>query len=105
MADWKPIKLGNLGFVGRGKSPHRPRSSPFLSGGRYPFFQTGDIKAANFYLTESSQTSSDEGLAQRSSGNREPSVSRLRPISPRARSEWRGPDKMATADELMSLPA
>ena len=85
MADWKPIKLGNLAFVGRRKSRHQPRNTAFLSGGHYPFFQTGDIKAANFYLTESSQTSSDEGVAQRSSGNREPSVSRLRPTSPRAR--------------------
>ena len=63
-ADWKPTKLDELGFVGRGKSRHRPRNASFLYGGRYPFFQTGDIKAANFYLTEYSQTYSDEGLAQ-----------------------------------------
>jgi type I restriction enzyme S subunit len=64
LKDWKPAKLDELGFVGRGKSRHRPRNAPFLYGGRYPFFQTGDIKAANFYLTEYSQTYSDEGLAQ-----------------------------------------
>ena len=64
VADWKPAKLDELGFVGRGKSRHRPRNAAFLYGGRYPFFQTGDIKAANFYLTEYSQTYSDEGLAQ-----------------------------------------
>ena len=63
-ADWKPAKLDELGFVGRGKSRHRPRNAAFLYGGRYPFFQTGDIKAANFYLTEYSQTYSEEGLAQ-----------------------------------------
>ncbi len=63
-ADWKPAKLDELGFVGRGKSRHRPRNAASLYGGRYPFFQTGDIKAANFYLTEYSQTYSDEGLAQ-----------------------------------------
>jgi len=62
--DWKPKKLDELGFVGRGKSRHRPRNASFLYGGRYPFFQTGDIKAANFYLTEYSQTYSDAGLAQ-----------------------------------------
>lgn len=62
--NWKPAKLNELGFVGRGKSRHRPRNAAFLYGGRYPFFQTGDIKAANFYLTEYSQTYSDEGLAQ-----------------------------------------
>ncbi len=64
VADWKSAKLDELGFVGRGKSRHRPRNAAFLYGGRYPFFQTGDIKAANFYLTEYSQTYSEEGLAQ-----------------------------------------
>lgn len=64
VGNWKPAKLDELGFVGRGKSRHRPRNAAFLYGGRYPFFQTGDIKAANFYLTEYSQTYSDEGLAQ-----------------------------------------
>ncbi len=63
-AEWKPAKLNELGFVGRGKSRHRPRNAAFLYGGRYPFFQTGDIKAANFHLTEYSQTYSEEGLAQ-----------------------------------------
>lgn len=63
-AEWKPAKLDELGFVGRGKSRHRPRNAAFLYGGRYPFFQTGDIKAANFHLTEYSQTYSEEGLAQ-----------------------------------------
>lgn len=62
--EWKPVKLDELGFVGRGKSRHRPRNAAFLYGGRYPFFQTGDIKAANFHLTEYSQTYSEAGLAQ-----------------------------------------
>lgn len=61
---WRPMKLDELGYVGRGKSRHRPRNAAFLYGGRYPFFQTGDIKAANFYLTEHSQTYSEQGLAQ-----------------------------------------
>ena len=63
-AKWKPAKLDELGFVGRGKSRHRPRNAAILYGGSYPFFQTGDIKAANFYLTEFTQTYSEEGLAQ-----------------------------------------
>ena len=63
-AEWKTAKLDKLGFVGRGKSRHRPRNAAFLYGGRYAFFQTGDIKAANFHLTEFSQTYSEEGLAQ-----------------------------------------
>ena len=61
---WKPAKLDELGFVGRGKSRHRPRNASHLYGGPYPFFQTGDIKAANYRLTEYSQTYSEEGLAQ-----------------------------------------
>ena len=63
-ANWRAAKLDELGFVGRGRSRHRPRNAAFLFGGRYPFFQTGDIKAANFRLTEYSQTYSEEGLAQ-----------------------------------------
>lgn len=63
-AKWKTAKLDELGFVGRGKSRHRPRNAAILYGGSYPFFQTGDIKAANFYLTEYTQTYSEEGLAQ-----------------------------------------
>jgi type I restriction enzyme S subunit len=35
-----------------------------LYGGPYPFIQTGDVKAANFYVTEYSQTYGEEGLAQ-----------------------------------------
>lgn len=62
--DWRPMKLDELGQVGRGKSRHRPRNAAFLFGGPYPFFQTGDVKAADFYLTEYSQTYSDAGLAQ-----------------------------------------
>jgi type I restriction enzyme S subunit len=63
-AEWKPAKLDELGFVGRGKSRHRPRDAAFLYGGCYPFFQTGNIKAANFHLSEYTQTYSEEGLAQ-----------------------------------------
>ena len=62
--NWKAAKLDGLGFVGRGKSRHRPRNAAFLYGGPYPFFQTGDIKAASFYLTGYLQTYSEEGLAQ-----------------------------------------
>ena len=50
-SEWRPAKLDELGLVGRGRSRHRPRNAAFLYGGRYPFFQTGDIKAANLYLT------------------------------------------------------
>jgi len=61
---WKPFKLDQLGFVGRGRSRHRPRNEPSLYGGAYPFFQTGDIKEANLYLSKYSQTYNEKGLAQ-----------------------------------------
>jgi type I restriction enzyme S subunit len=61
---WHVCKLEDLGFVGRGKSRHRPRDEQSLYGGEYPFFQTGDIKAASLYLTEYEQTYNQKGLAQ-----------------------------------------
>ena len=57
-------KLNDLGFVGRGKSKHRPRNDPKLYGGPYPFIQTGDVKHSSFYVTEYSQTYNEVGLAQ-----------------------------------------
>ena len=61
---WKHCKLDELGFVGRGKSRHRPRNDPSLYGGPYPFFQTGDIKAADLWLKDYTQTYNEKGLAQ-----------------------------------------
>jgi restriction endonuclease S subunit len=49
---------------GRGKSKHRPRNEPRLYGGKYPFIQTGDIRNADHFVTEYSQTYSEAGLAQ-----------------------------------------
>lgn len=61
---WKCYKLDQLGLVGRGRSRHRPRNEPSLYGGKYPFYQTGDIKGSNLYLSEYSQTYNEKGLAQ-----------------------------------------
>jgi len=61
---WSYRKLNELGFVGRGKSRNRPRNDPSLYGGPYPFFQTGDVKAADLYLWNYSQTYNEKGLAQ-----------------------------------------
>lgn len=61
---WQEKSLDELGFVGRGKSKHRPRDAAFLYGGEYPFIQTGDVKHAEFFLTNYTQTYSDAGLAQ-----------------------------------------
>jgi type I restriction enzyme S subunit len=62
--DWRARRLDQLGFVGRGRSRHRPRNDPSLYGGPYPFFQTGDIKAANLYAHEHTQTYNEKGLKQ-----------------------------------------
>jgi type I restriction enzyme S subunit len=62
--DWEVRKLKEVADIGRGKSKHRPRDAEFLYGGNYPFIQTGDIRKAGLYLTEYSQTYSEEGLKQ-----------------------------------------
>ena len=64
MTTWKTYKLHELGSVGRGKSRHRPRNDKSLFGGKYPFFQTGDVKAAGYKLRRYSQTYNEIGLAQ-----------------------------------------
>ena len=61
---WKLKSLDELGFVGRGKSKHRPRDAEHLYGGPYPFIQTGDVKHSNLYVNRYSQTYSEVGLAQ-----------------------------------------
>jgi type I restriction enzyme, S subunit len=61
---WQEKRLDKLGSVSRGRSRHRPRDAAHLYGGPYPFFQTGDIKRADLYLTEYSQTYSEAGLDQ-----------------------------------------
>ena len=61
---WKKVNLEELGFVGRGKSRHRPRNAEFLYGNKYPFVQTADVKSANFKILEYSQMYSEEGLKQ-----------------------------------------
>jgi type I restriction enzyme S subunit len=58
------FKINELGTINRGRSRHRPRNDVSLYGGEYPFVQTGDVKAANFYLRDFGQTYNDKGLAQ-----------------------------------------
>ena len=57
-------KLDELATVERGRSRHRPRNAPHLYGGPYPFIQTGEIKAAEFWIHGSEQTYSQAGLEQ-----------------------------------------
>nr|WP_315479058.1 restriction endonuclease subunit S [uncultured Rhodoferax sp.] len=62
---WKLKTLEEISTTfGRGKSRHRPRNEPKLYGGKYPFVQTGDIRSADHFITEYSQTYSEAGLAQ-----------------------------------------
>lgn len=61
---WTTASLNELGTIGRGKSRHRPRHDPILYGGKYPFVQTGDVKAADGRLTSFTQTYNEVGLAQ-----------------------------------------
>ena len=61
---WELVTLDKLGNVSRGRSKHRPRNDQSLFGGKYPFIQTADVKAAPFYITEYSETYNEKGLAQ-----------------------------------------
>lgn len=62
---WEEKTLKEIASIfGRGKSKHRPRNWKGLYNGAYPFIQTGDVRNANKYLTNYSQTYNDLGLAQ-----------------------------------------
>ena len=61
---WEYKSLDELGSVSRGRSKHRPRNDVSLFGGEYPFIQTADVKEANLYLTEYSETYNEKGLKQ-----------------------------------------
>jgi type I restriction enzyme S subunit len=62
---WKEKTLEEISTTfGRGKSKHRPRNEPKLYGGKYPFIQTGDIRNADHFISEHSQTYNEVGLAQ-----------------------------------------
>jgi len=62
--EWEKKKLGEVAEIWRGKSKHRPRDTNFLFGGQYPFIQTGDVRKAELFLTEFTQTYSEAGLMQ-----------------------------------------
>ncbi|MFZ7304942.1 restriction endonuclease subunit S [Avibacterium avium] len=61
---WIWGKLSDLGELARGKSKHRPRNDKKLFGGKYPFIQTGEVRAANRVIKEYEQTYSEFGLKQ-----------------------------------------
>ena len=62
---WEITSLSELGTFSRGKSKHRPRNDAKLfEGGKYPLVQTGDVKAANLYITKNDSYYNDFGLKQ-----------------------------------------
>ncbi|MBR3834316.1 MAG: restriction endonuclease subunit S [Lachnospiraceae bacterium] len=61
---WEYVTLDKLGNISRGRSKHRPRNDKVLFGGKYPFVQTADVKAAELYLTEYTETYNERGLEQ-----------------------------------------
>ncbi|MCG9915539.1 MAG: restriction endonuclease subunit S [Phenylobacterium sp.] len=61
---WRWLRLPELGDMDRGKSRHRPRDDARLFGGPFPFVQTGEVRAADRYLTSYSKTYSEFGLEQ-----------------------------------------
>lgn len=64
-SEWKYVYLSDLGDLSRGRSKHRPRNDTRLfENGKYPFFQTGDVKSAKKELFESEKLYGDFGLQQ-----------------------------------------
>lgn len=61
---WCWATLPQLGELGRGKSKYRPRGDPSLYGGKYPFLQTAEVRAANGWIREFEKTYNEKGLAQ-----------------------------------------
>ena len=59
------VSLSSLGELGRGKSKHRPRNDVALfEKGKYPFIQTGDVKAATKYISNYSKMYGEFGLKE-----------------------------------------
>ncbi len=64
-SEWRYVALSKLGELGRGKSKHRPRNDAILfEDGKYPFIQTGDVKAAKRDITTYSKMYGEFGLRQ-----------------------------------------
>lgn len=63
--EWKYVRLDQLGELARGKSKHRPRNDPKLfQGGKYPFIQTGEVKASNGRIRTCEKLYGEFGLSQ-----------------------------------------
>ncbi len=63
--DWSIKTINQLGKFNRGKSKHRPRNDKKLFvDGKYPFVQTGEIKAANLFIRSHTEMYNELGLKQ-----------------------------------------
>jgi type I restriction enzyme, S subunit len=66
--NWVWCRLGDAGYLKRGKSKHRPRNdSRLFDGGNFPFIQTGDVSKAknnNDLITTINGFYNEFGLAQ-----------------------------------------
>ncbi len=63
--EWDYVYLSELGLLQRGKSKHRPRNDAKLfEDGKYPFFQTGDVKSSNLLMNEYAKKYGEFGLSQ-----------------------------------------
>lgn len=63
--NWTWVKLCDIGELARGKSKHRPRNDESLYiDGTIPMIQTGDVAAANKYITQFNTCYNEKGLAQ-----------------------------------------
>jgi len=62
-AHWEVGRVKFFTAILRGKFSHRPRNDPRFYDGPYPFIQTGDISAANKYITNYHQTLNELGFA------------------------------------------
>ncbi len=60
---WEIKKLRTFTRILRGKFTHRPRNDPDFYDGEYPFIQTGDVAAAQKYITDFSQTLNERGIS------------------------------------------
>lgn len=59
---WEAKKIKFASKIFRGKFTHRPRNDQRLYGGKYPFFQTGDVARSGKYLSNYKQTLNEFGL-------------------------------------------
>jgi type I restriction enzyme S subunit len=63
--EWRYVYLSDLGDLSRGRSKHRPRNDKKLfENGKYPFFQTGDVKATKYNLVTCDKMYGEYGLEQ-----------------------------------------